>query len=89
MLYQAVEDELLAAVPFKSTPPALSGLKPSKRIRWLGQQDAGEVQRFEAALAEETAEIRSALRLLALTGLRRGELLGLKQSVTRHPLDRV
>ena len=83
MLYQAVEDGVLAQVPFKSTPPALNGLQPKKRIRWLGQEDAGEVERFETALAEETFEVRSALKLLALTGMRRGELLGLKKSEVR------
>jgi integrase len=82
-LYQAVEDGVLAAVPFKSTPPALNGLKGTKRMRWLGQQDKGEVRRFEEALGNETPEVQAILKLLALTGMRRGELLGLKKSEVR------
>jgi integrase len=83
MLRQAVEDGVLAAVPFKAQPPALSGLQGTKRVRWLGQEDADEVRRFEEALSNETAEVRSALLLAALTGMRRGELLGLKRSEVR------
>jgi integrase len=39
----------------------------------------GEVERFRKALADESPADRAALELLALTGMRRGELLGLRK----------
>ena len=48
----------------------------AKRVRWLGHHDAAEVKRFEAALLDEAPEVRAILRLEALAGFRRGELIG-------------
>jgi integrase len=80
MLGQAKEDGLLPALPFdRRRPPALQGLQGTKRVRWLGQHDPKELEKFEKALAEESAEVQAALKLLALTGMRRGELLGLRK----------
>jgi integrase len=86
LLGQAKEDGLLSALPFdRRRPPALAGLQGTKRVRWLGQHDPKELEKFEKALAEESADVQAALKLLALTGMRRGELLGLrKQEVNKR-----
>lgn len=77
MLGQAKAAGLLPTLPFDRTrPPALQGLQGKRRVRWIGQHDPKELQRFEKALADEFADVRTALLLLATTGMRRGELIG-------------
>jgi integrase len=74
MLGKARAAGLVAALPLR--PQALQGLQGKKRIRWLGQDDPKELERFEKALLEESAEVRAILLLEALAGFRRGELIG-------------
>jgi integrase len=84
MLGKAKEDGLLTALPFdRERPVPFRKLQGAKRFRYLGQLDHREPERFEAALAKEDSGVRTALMLLALTGMRRGELLGLKKSEIR------
>jgi integrase len=86
----------LAALPFDGhRPAALQGLQGAKRLRWLGQHDPREPERFHAALETETKEVRAAVHLAILTGMRRSEILGLvkkevflKEGVIRLPPGR-
>jgi integrase len=80
MFRAAWKEGRIAALPFRARPQALKGINPNKRLRWLGQNDPTELERFEVALKAESREIQTMLILLALTGMRRGELLGLRDS---------
>jgi integrase len=83
LLGKAVKFGALTALPFQGRPSALEGLMPNRRIRFLGQHAEDESSRFLAALREESSEVQAAFALLAISGMRRGELLGLNKSELR------
>jgi len=65
-------------------PDALAGSRDGEHVRWLGQEDPGERQRFKAALDAFTttepgggAFVQTACTLALETGMRAGEILGL------------
>ncbi len=79
LLRYAWKKKALAALPFRGRPEALEGAMHGERDRYLGQRGAEEVAVFRRVLDGETHEVRIAVLLLLATGMRRGELLGLRR----------
>jgi len=104
MLADAVDRGYLAGMPVTRRPEPIRGMQDEPRIRWLGENDTdedlakgtGERGRFFKALdAFESDEpgggdfLRCAVRLAVNTGMRRGELVRLRDEMIKRSPDRL
>lgn len=86
----AVERGHIPAVPIHKLPKSLRGWRPNQRMRYVGERGPEERERVTKALAafeQRMLEGDDAARLLVFyvrlgwsTGMRRGEILGLRDS---------
>lgn len=88
-LSMAVEWGRIPVIPMHKLPLPLRGWRPAKRDRYVGERGAEERERFVTALAarEKRIEVDDVARLLVfavrlawVTGMRRGEILGLSDA---------
>lgn len=98
LLAAAVDRGALAAMPMAKRPEPIRKTRGNQRVRWLGQFDAEDVKpdgaeraRFLAQLAEAKDVqgcsgdfLRFACRLALATGMRRGEIVRLTQSMVNE-----
>jgi len=104
MLDHAVRRGYLAAMPTTGRPEPLRGLHDEPRVRWLGENDSdeeiakgeGERARFFKALDKFESDepgggdfLRCTARIAINTGMRRGELLRLRDDMIKRNPDRL
>jgi len=96
LMADAVDRRHIAGVPMGRRPEPIRKGKGNQRVRWIGQRDSdeqiaegtGEAKRLFDALDAFTSEeraggdfLRCVVRLALATGMRRGELVALNESM--------
>src|SRR5437667_2108 len=104
LLVHAVDHGHLAALPMAGRPEPLRGLHDEPRVRWLGENDTEEelakgtgergrffkaLDKFESNEAGGGAFLQCVVRLSVNSGLRRGELLRLRDEMIKRGPDRI
>jgi integrase len=88
-LSMAVEWGRIPVIPMHKLPLPLRGWRPAKRDRYVGERGTDERERFVTALTAREARIETddvarllvfAVKLAWATGMRRGEILGLRDA---------